>query len=380
MCLIINFRDERNRIIRQKINIKILYLRKGGYGLKDKYNREIDYIRISITDRCNLRCVYCMPNEGVDFVPHENILTYEEIIRLCQSFAKLGIRKVKLTGGEPLVRKDLAYLIQSIKEIEGIEKVTVTTNGILLAEQMDSLAKAGVDGINISLDTLNAEHFAKLTRFDGLDRVKAGINEALKYKNVTLKINCVPLRQDNSDDNILSMVSLAKDNLLHVRFIEIMPIGFGKELESYSEEQIKQIINSEYGSLVTYNEVLGNGPCHYFGIEGFQGKIGFISAISHQFCSSCDRIRLTSEGYLKTCLQYASGTDLKVLLRQGITDEELQDVIQTTVMQKPKEHHFKEYINKKENGIETLSNQISDSQGDSQTDDLENNRMSQIGG
>lgn len=373
----------------------------------DDYNRVIDYIRISVTDRCNLRCVYCMPEKGIEFVPHESILTYEEILRLCKCFVKLGIHKVKLTGGEPLVRKNLPYLINNIKAIEGIDNITLTTNGILLAEQMESLANAGIDAINVSLDTLNPKQFAKLTRFEQLDQVKAGLREALQYENVVLKINCVSLKENNNEEDLLSMVSLAKDNLLHVRFIEMMPIGLGKEMKSYTEDEIKQIIESKFGTLIPCNELLGNGPSHYYKIEGFKGKIGFISAISHQFCSSCNRIRLTSEGYLKNCLQYASGVDLKTVLRNGISDDALLETIQLTIMNKPKEHHFIDYLKKKEKGFEYIQNQDGNISGNinsningnikgnlncnvngnininettSFDERLENRRMSQIGG
>ena len=326
----------------------------------DEYNREIDYVRISVTDRCNLRCVYCMPEKGVEFIPHEEILTYEEIICLCQSFAKLGISKVKITGGEPLARKNLPYLIKSIKDIEGIKNITLTTNGVVLADQVDKLVKAGIDSINISLDTLNPKHFKTLTRFDKIEQVKKGIKETLKYKNVTLKLNCVPLNTENSED-ILDLVSLAKDNLIHVRFIEVMPIGMGRELEGFTEDEIKQLISERHGTLTPYEVSLGNGPAHYYKVEGLKGKIGFISAVSHKFCSSCNRIRLTSDGYLKNCLQYASGLDLKKILRTGASDEKLIEEIALAIANKPKEHHFIEY--KEDN-----------------PDDIENRRMSQIGG
>ncbi len=323
----------------------------------DEFKREIDYVRISVTDRCNLRCIYCMPEEGVEFIPHVEILSYEEIIRLCQNFAKLGIKKVKITGGEPLVRKNLPYLIKSIKEIKGIENVTLTTNGVALADQVDELVKAGIDSINVSLDTLNQKHFKELTRFDKIEQVKKGIEEALKYENVTLKINCVPLNTD-SDDDVMDLVSLAKDKLIHVRFIEVMPIGMGRKLEGFTEDEIKELISKKYGPLTPYKASLGNGPAHYYKVDGFKGKIGFISAISHKFCSSCNRIRLTSDGYLKKCLQYASGTDLKKIIRSGLSDEELLKEIRLAIIDKPKEHHF----NKKN------------------LDKTEDRKMSQIGG
>lgn len=344
----------------------------------DNYNRVIDYIRISITDRCNLRCIYCMPKDGLEFIPHENILTYEEIIRLCKCFASLGVSKVKLTGGEPLVRKNLPYLVKEIKSIEGIQNVTLTTNGILLAKQIEELAEAGIDAVNVSLDTIDPVQFEQLTRFNKLDQVLEGIKETLKYTNVALKINCVPLREEDKGNNILSMVSLAKSQKLHVRFIEVMPIGLGKDLKGFTEDDIKEIIEKEYGALTPYQSPLGNGPCHYYSLDGFQGKIGFISAVSHQFCDSCNRVRLTSEGYLKNCLQYANGIDLKSFMRQGMSDEDLIEAISEAISHKPKEHHFKDIVNK-ESELGNLTNiqpdniQIAD-------EELESRRMSQIGG
>jgi cyclic pyranopterin phosphate synthase len=315
-----------------------------------------------------------MPKEGMEFIPHENILTYEEIIRLCKCFAGLGMSKVKLTGGEPLVRKNLSYLVKEIKNINGIQNVTLTTNGILLAEQIEDLVQAGIDAVNVSLDTLDSDQFEQLTRFRKLDQVLEGIEETLKYTNIALKVNCVPLREDYN--NILSMVSLAKDQKLHVRFIEVMPIGLGKDLKGLTEENIKEIIEKEYGTLTPYKASIGNGPCHYYSLEGFQGKIGFISAISHQFCDSCNRVRLTSEGYLKNCLQYANGIDLKSLMRQGISDEELIEAIREAISHKPKEHHFNEVKEKESGNLSNIQNDICQTIDE----ELESRRMSQIGG
>jgi cyclic pyranopterin phosphate synthase len=282
--------------------------------------------------------------------------------------------KVKLTGGEPLVRKNLSYLVKEIKNINGIQNVTLTTNGILLAEQIEDLVQAGIDAVNVSLDTLDSDQFEQLTRFRKLDQVLEGIEETLKYTNIALKVNCVPLREDYN--NILSMVSLAKDQKLHVRFIEVMPIGLGKDLKGLTEENIKEIIEKEYGTLTPYKASIGNGPCHYYSLEGFQGKIGFISAISHQFCDSCNRVRLTSEGYLKNCLQYANGIDLKSLMRQGISDEELIEAIREAISHKPKEHHFNEVKEKESGNLSNIQNDICQTIDE----ELESRRMSQIGG
>lgn len=307
--------------------------------MKDSFNRNIDYIRVSITDRCNLRCVYCMPEDGIALTEHEKLLTYEEIIRLCKDFAKVGISKVKITGGEPLVRKDLKNLIKSIKDIEGINNVTLTTNGILLEEQIDDLVKAGLDAVNISIDTLDKEKFKNITRIGDLDKVLRSIDKCLTYENLTVKINCVPIKGE-SDKEILDIVNLAKDKNLSVRFIELMPIGLGREMKGYTDDEIKNIIEENIGALKEYKGKLGNGPSNYYSLENFKGKIGFISAVNHKFCDACNRVRLTSDGFLKKCLQYETGSDLKKLLREGKSDDEIIKVIEETIYNKPESHMF----------------------------------------
>ena len=304
----------------------------------DGHGRKIDYLRISLIDRCNLRCVYCMPEDGVDMVPHEEILTYEEILRLVKVFSGLGFRKIKLTGGEPLVRKEVVKLVREIKAIPGIEKVTLTTNGTLLAEIMDELAEAGIDGINLSMDTLNPEIYKKIVRRDLFAKAMEGFEVALRYPEISLKINCVPMGMEGQ--NILEMAELARKYPVHVRFIEMMPIGLGKQFDFCSEDSILQGLKERYGEYVPYKKELGNGPGHYYSFEGFQGKIGFISAISHKFCDSCNRVRLTAQGYLKTCLQYDIGADLKKLLRDGAGEEELKKAIEGAICQKPIGHQF----------------------------------------
>ena len=307
----------------------------------DRLGRNIDYIRISVTDKCNLRCVYCMPEEGIEYIPHKEIISYEEILRLANAFASLGIHSIKLTGGEPLIRKGITSLVRELKSIPGIEQVTITTNGILLADKMKNLSDAGIDGINLSLDTLNPEVFQKITRRDSFEQVMIGFQEALKYPQVPLKVNCVPMGLEGQD--IIGMAELAKKYPVHVRYIEMMPIGYGKKYDFCSEEDILAGLVERYGPYTPFEEKLGNGPGHYYSFEGFKGKIGFISAISHKFCNTCNRVRLTSQGYLKSCLQYDIGTDLKSLLRNGITDEGLVEVIKETIYQKPQAHQFVEH-------------------------------------
>ena len=317
----------------------------------DCCGRNIDYLRISVTDRCNLRCIYCMPEEGIRLTGRENILQEPEIIRICRVMAELGIKKIKITGGEPLVRPRIPVLIRQIKAIPGIEKVTLTTNGILLKKQMRELAEAGLDSLNISLDTIDRDGFIKITRRDFLDDTLAGIEEAMKYPDVQLKINCVPLGIE--EQNLCEIAEFAHKYPVHVRFIEMMPIGYGSSFTGMSQEKIVSLLEEKFGTLIPYEgEPLGNGPCKYYTVDGFQGKIGFISAISHKFCSKCNRIRLTSQGYLKTCLQYTAGRDLRVVLRNDGTDEELKEIIKAALSEKPDGHHFREKV--KEDDTESL--------------------------
>ena len=323
----------------------------------DRYRRTIDYLRISLTDRCNLRCVYCMPAEGVRWVPHTAILSYEQLLRLCRIFAGLGLKKIKLTGGEPLVRPGVAGLIRSLKEIDGIKNVTLTTNGVLLSEQLPELIEAGLDGVNISLDAVEEDVFAAITRREGVDKVLSAIDDALAVPGLSVKINCVPMAGNESQ--LVPLAALAKDTRLAVRYIEMMPIGLGKTLEPLGEERVRALLEGAFGALTPCGEKLGNGPCSYYTLPGFQGRIGFISAMSHQFCDSCNRVRLTSGGFLKTCLQYEKGVDLLALISQGADDGRLQEAMEQAIFEKPACHHF------------------NDASGEA---DLEGRTMSQIGG
>ena len=314
----------------------------------DQYSRNIDYIRISVTDRCNLRCVYCMPQTCKTYLGQEELLTYDEIVKLAGIYRSLGIKNVKLTGGEPLVREHVDELIFRLKEECGMEKVTLTTNGILLEQQLDGLVKAGLDGVNISLDTLNPEHYNRLTgdcntgkkpSDSNLEAVLWGMRKAQKQAGISVKVNCVLMHQTREE--LLALAELAKGSI-NVRFIELMPIGQGKEKHTLKEAEIKQILCETYGTIRPVAEKLGSGPAHYMEIDGFEGKIGFISAISHKFCSGCNRVRMTADGFLKPCLQYETGMDLRTLLRDSVSDAELKAQIETIITQKPKCHHFGE--------------------------------------
>lgn len=305
--------------------------------MKDALGREIDYLRLSITDRCNLRCRYCMP-EGIPTVSHHDILRYEEIVRLCRIFAGLGIRSLKVTGGEPLVRKGCAGLIQALKALPGIEHVTLTTNGVLLRQQMDDLLAAGVDGINISLDTLNPARYAQITGFDCLSQVLDGIQAALTA-GCRVKINCVPLSETPGDE-LVQLAQLAEHWPVDVRFIEMMPIGNGRNFPACSMKTLRELLLRRWPDLTPSSEKRGFGPARYFAAPGLRGSIGMIDAVSHSFCAQCNRVRLTSEGYLKLCLSCGDGLDLRQLLRSDAVDSEIGAAIRMAILRKPAAHHF----------------------------------------
>lgn len=331
-----------------------------GERMLDQYGRKIEYLRISVTDRCNLRCVYCMPEEGVEQVSHSEILTFDEMIRVCRICAKLGITKVKLTGGEPLVRKGLGSLLRSIKELEGIEQVTLTTNGVLLAGQIDELADAGLDAVNISLDTLDRTQYREFTRRDELEAALEGLKAALRYPYIRVKVNCVALHGEN-ESQWVPLAEIAREKPVDVRFIEMMPIGLGKDYPLSSQEIVYGVLKEVYGEAQFLTGNFGNGPAVYAQFPGFCGKIGFISAVSHKFCGSCNRIRLTAEGFLKPCLQYSSGIDLRTVLRSGAGEKELEELLKNVIFEKPRCHQFTP-------------------EGDQEADELEQKRMSSIGG
>ncbi|MDO4454836.1 MAG: GTP 3',8-cyclase MoaA [Eubacteriales bacterium] len=302
----------------------------------DQYGRVIDYLRISLTQRCNLRCIYCMPEKNTEI--QEEYLSFDEIVRIVSLMSQMGICHVRLTGGEPLLRKNLCDLVKSIKKIPGIETVHLTTNGILLKQMIDGLADAGLDGVNISLDTRDRENFARITRRDRLFLVEDSLKLLRKYPNMTVKINCVMM--DQKDREFLEIAELARENPFFVRYIEMMPIGLGRQNRGRNEEEIKQLLQRMYGPYREVREKIGNGPCHYYEFQDFQGKIGFISAVTHKFCSSCNRVRLTSDGFLKTCLQYETGGDLRKILRSQAKDQEIFEYIKQIIFHKPKEHQF----------------------------------------
>ena len=307
----------------------------------DGKGRLIDYMRISVTDRCNLRCRYCMP-DGIRQIAMSEILTYEEIERICQIAAELGIKKLKITGGEPLVRKGCTDLIRRLKKVPGIEQVTLTTNGVLLTEYLESLKKAGTDGINISLDTCNSIRYQAITGMDACDRVIEAVHKSAD-SGIRTKVNAV-LQEDNPEgevckEDIKGLLDLSKETAVDVRFIELMPIGYGKKRHGVSNDRVLSEIRKIYPEIKRDERTHGNGPAVYYQIPGFSGSIGFISAMHGKFCKSCNRVRLTSRGFLKLCLCYESGVDLREVLQKKNAPE-LQAVMEQAIFQKPMEHCF----------------------------------------
>lgn len=316
--------------------------------MQDGLGREIDYLRISVTDKCNLRCRYCMPPHGITPLAHEEILTLEEIFRLVGIMEQLGIRKVRLTGGEPMVRKNLPWLVEQIHGLPGIREIAMTTNGTLFAPQAKVYREAGLTAVNISLDTLDPERFRCITGCDqadhaaDVDSVLRAIDAALEQQ-LRVKINCVPCVEMNGED-IEGIAMLAEDRPVDVRFIELMPIGCGKNYTGISSEEILRRLEQHFGKAIAISEKvnMATGPAEYYQFPGFSGRIGFISPISHKFCRECNRVRLTCEGRLKLCLHYDRGLELKPLLRSGASDEEIGRQIINALKEKPSEHHFRE--------------------------------------
>jgi cyclic pyranopterin phosphate synthase len=305
----------------------------------DGIGRNIDYLRISVTDKCNLRCQYCMPSEGVKLINHEELLTLEEITRVCRIMAGLGIRKIRLTGGEPLVRKNIVRLVSNIHEIPQIEDIAITTNGVLYAPMAQELAAAGLKRVNLSLDTMDPAIFAQITGKDEFAAVQKAMDVALE-NGMQLKINCVACRQLN-ENSLIQVAELARNYPVDVRFIELMPIGCGKKFEGIPSDEILAALEKAFGASREITTKRGNGPAAYRSFDGFMGGIGFISPMSHKFCSECNRIRLTAEGMLKLCLHYGRGVELKSFLRnENIDDAQIEKLILDAVKQKPESHHF----------------------------------------
>lgn len=308
------------------------------HRLVDRYNRHLNYLRISITDRCNLRCVYCVPSDQIPRLSHADILRYEEILRIVRIGVDLGISKIRITGGEPLVRKDVCQFLAAISQMTGLEEVTLTTNGVLLEENIGCIRGAGIRRINVSLDTLQKDKFAVITGKDDFDKVWKGITASREAGIDPIKLNVVALRGTN-DDEFLDFARLTLSHPFHIRFIEYMPIGKSRVSTGppLLVSEIKDRIAS-FGPLIPIEKNPADGPAERFKLEGAAGEIGFISALSHHFCSSCNRLRLTASGQLRPCLLSDHQLDLKAPLRAGEPDENLAEIFRRAVENKPSDH------------------------------------------
>ncbi|MCX6381894.1 MAG: GTP 3',8-cyclase MoaA [Armatimonadetes bacterium] len=363
--------------------------------LIDSYNRRIDYLRVSVTDRCNFRCVYCMPEEGAPVAPRDEILTYEELERLIRIAIELGMTKIRLTGGEPLIRKDILTLVQKIGAIPGLQDLSITTNGYLLSRYAADFAKAGMNRVNVSLDTLHPDRFIRIARRGNLDEVLSGIYAAQEAGLTPVKINCVAMRGWN-DDEVVEFAKWTLEQPFDVRFIELMPINWSKgddSMNSYyalsapqgyqpnqkiqlyadtdaksfhsafrmkdtnlqagqldarelrrafiSAQEIRERIEAVLGTMEPA-EVVTNGPAQSFRLPGALGTVGFISQITNDMCVNCNRLRLTADGYLRPCLMADGEVDLRSLLRSGASDDEIAERFRVTVYHKPKEHRLED--------------------------------------
>lgn len=312
----------------------------------DHAGRTIDYARISITDRCDLRCIYCMPEGGVPALRHDEILSFEEIEQIGQALCLLGVRYLKITGGEPMARRGCLDLVKRLKDLPGIEEVTLTTNGIQLAGKMQQAKAAGLTGLNISLDTLDPHLFHQMTRVGDVHKTLETIREAVAL-SMPVKVNCVPIA-DFNEDSLCDLCALGKDAPIHVRFIELMPLGCASGFRPIPQERIKELITNAFGTLTPDLTRHGNGPAAYYTLPGFKGSVGFISAVSHEFCDQCNRVRITAQGELKLCLNRKEGVQLAPLLRAGISTEDLSRVIGQTIYEKPLRHGFTDVIDDRE--------------------------------
>lgn len=318
--------------------------------LVDAYERKIDYLRISVTDRCNLRCVYCMPPEGIDLAESKNILRYEEIMRLVRLSAAHGISKIRVTGGEPLVRKGIVEFLHDVASTPGITDLSLTTNGVLLKSYAQRLKDAGLKRVNVSLDSLKRDRFQKMTRGDNLKEVLEGLEEAQKVGLTPVKLNMVVIKGFN-DDEVVDFALMSKTKPYHIRYIEYMPFntleGWQRD-KCLTAKEIKDMIEKAVEPLEPVTDTNGAaGPARRFRFKGAPGEIGLISPVSEHFCDSCNRLRLTSDGKLRTCLFSDNEIDLRTPLRDGSPDEVIENILMAAVKEKPKGHTINENIFKK---------------------------------
>ena len=312
--------------------------------LRDGWGREIRSVRVSVTDKCNFRCTYCMPAEGLEWLGRDEILTFEEIARLVRVLASLGVDEVRLTGGEPLVRRDLPALVEMLAAIAGVRDLSLTTNGVLLDRLAGPLVAAGLTRINVSLDSLSHVRFAELTRRDALDAVLRGLEEAERYPELRpIKVNCVAIK-GFTEEEVPALAELARRKPYVVRFIEFMPLDadeIWREDQVLTGGEIRALIEERYGPLVELPAKASSTARRYGFADGI-GELGFVNPVSEPFCSSCDRIRLTADGQLRTCLFSRREWDLKTPLRDGSSDEQLVAALRNAVAHKELKHRINE--------------------------------------
>ena len=304
----------------------------------DTLGRRIDYLRISITDRCNMRCRYCMP-DGISAVGHGDVLRYEEIVAICRAALRVGITKFKVTGGEPFVRKGAVGFIRELRSLPGVESVTVTTNGWLLPQVVPELRRIGADGVNISLDSLDRTQYQAITGVDALPEVLQAVRQCA-VSGLPTKINAVLLA--DTKEQIVPLARLAEELPVDVRFIELMPIGCGAYQQGYRADEALAVLRGIYPDLTPLSVRRGNGPAAYYASRRLKGYIGRIAANSHVFCRQCNRLRLTSTGFLKPCLCYDDGADLRAAIRSGQGENLLAQAIEQAILRKPARHCFDE--------------------------------------
>ena len=309
----------------------------------DSFHRKIDYLRISVTDRCNLRCLYCMPETGITPISHNDILRYEEITQIVKASTKLGISKIRLTGGEPLARLGLVDLVTTLARIPGIAEIAMTTNGTMLEKYAQQLAEAGLSRVNISLDTLVPERFTQITRHGQLDDVLRAIKAAEQYGLTPVKINTVVMRGIN-DDEVVDLARKTISDGWNLRFIEWMPVGNSAgdegnwESKMVSENEIRNRVEKVLGNLIEDERLSSSGPARTYRFPGASGTLGFISAISQHFCAQCNRLRLTADGHIRPCLLADEEIDLRTPLRNGATEQMIEDILLQAIHEKPPGH------------------------------------------
>lgn len=320
----------------------------------DGFGRRVEYLRISVTDKCNLRCVYCMPEEGLPWLKREQLLSFEEIAGIVRVMAGIGLRRVRITGGEPLVRRDLPVLVRLLRAVPGIEDIALSTNAVLLEEQAEALREAGVDRLNVSLDSLRPERIDAISRRPGsAEAIFRGLEAAERAGFAPIKLNCVVMRGRN-DDEVVDFAAMTRERPWHVRFIEVMPTGenLGVSQEEYvsSDEMLERI--RAIGELAPVAGPGGNGPATYFALPGAAGTIGVITPMSHNYCDRCNRMRLTADGQLRPCLFGEMQTDLRGPLRRG---EPVEPLIRHTLRIKPERHWLVRGSDEGSGGLAALS-------------------------